>query len=598
MIAEVFPNLRLPRRFSFFDYKIPDSMTVAVGDLVAIPFRGREIIGLVAHTKETSAERKLSQLANVVHRSWCEPEDIVRLETIARAIVQSPASLFHGIFDGVGTSDAKQNYIRLLYNSLSVKKIDVEQVGEILKSPDRVQTVFGDKVLGAVLASALVKTTTGQCLFLVPTEKDAKDLQTAIKSSVVYHGHIKPRDRASIARAWHEGKIRILVGTRGASLIPAHELSAVVVLDSANDEHASTRRNPRFDAREAVKLLASQHSARLFFVDPLPRLEELAPSLPAVRARLASPPSFQIIDLRNALLRSDDPLLTEPLLEGIESALQSGKKVLLFLNRKGVAKRLQCGACGHIPLCGTCGNVPSVRLDDLVCDRCGTEMWIPKNCPACGKAKLAMKGIGGAKIAEILRTRFSDATVGQIEKGKIENPYAPIVIVTEYFFSSFLDPFKHLNLGLVADLAGDMGIHGADFRGAEKTARKLHRLLAFAKRENANCILQTWLPDVLTPMLNLDTFIKDELELRQRYQLPPFSSRYVLEGAKIGELPEALRSIAREHDETVEIRPLVTSGCDPTPSNPLSPSLTLLPDSVKITLDGPYEIPPRSPQPE
>jgi primosomal protein N' len=577
VIAEVIPSLRLPRRFSFFDYQIPDSMEVGVGDLVNVLFHGREIVGVVRGIKLTSEARKLAPVRSVALREWCSIRDVERIERIASCIAQSPSSLLHALAPSPYASPAFTAVPQK--SSHSVKRTDVEQVTEILGKAESTQAIVGDFALGVVLVHALQKSAKDQVLVLVPTERDVE----LVGTGAMLHGHTKPKERSSIASAWRQGKIKLLVGTRLASLLSAQKISAIVVLDSGNNEHASTRRNPRFDAREAAKLLAAQHKAKLFFVDPLPRLEELN------GLSNLQPATCNLVSLKDPLERTSLDLISALLLEVMEQTLLSGKKVLLFLNRKGVAKRLQCGACGHIPLCGTCGNVPSVRKDDLVCAHCGTEMWLPEVCPSCGKAKIHLRGIGGAKVSDDLQKQFPGEKIGVIEKGKIENPDANILLVTEYFFSSFHKPFDKMTLGVVADLAGDLGLQNDDFRSAEETARKLSRLVLLAKREGAECIIQTWLPDIIQPMLRLDQFITNERELRVRYKLPPFASRYLLDGTTLGDLPESLKQFARPHGDAIEIRSPSAYG------QGAALPLHLLPDSIKITPDTSYA-PSASPQ--
>jgi primosomal protein N' len=594
VIAEVIPSLRLPRRFSFFDYQIPDSMEVGVGDLVNVLFHGREIVGVVRGIKLTSEARKLAPVRSVALREWCSIRDVDRLETISSAIAQSPSSLLHTISPS-GSLLPTFRGIEVVQGGFTVKRSDVDHVTAILANVEPAQAIIADFALGVVLVHALQKSSKDQILVIVPTERDVE----LVGTGSMLHGHTKPRERASIAMSWRQGKIKLLVGTRLASLLPAQKLSAIVVLDSGNNEHASTRRNPRFDSREAAKLLALQHQARLFFVDPLPRLEELSSSSTTPQL-YSSTTSSHLISLKNPLERTSLDLISATLLAAMEQALLSGKKVLLFLNRKGVAKRLQCGACGHIPLCGTCGNVPSVRKDDLVCAHCGTEMWLPEVCPSCGKAKIHLRGIGGAKVSDDLQKHFPSEKIGIIEKGRVENPDANILLVTEYFFSSFHKPFAKMNLGVIADLAGDLGLQNDDFRSAEETARKLSRLVIFAKRENAECIIQTWLPDIIQPMLRLDQFITAERELRERYKLPPFSYRYLLDvgrtdgdvGPYIDGLPAELKPFARPHGETLELRFPSAYGFGG------AKSVHLLPDSIKITPDTSYASHESPPQPQ
>lgn len=579
MIAEVYPILKLPRKCTYFDYVIPDSLGLNVGDLVSIPFKGRETCGIVKLIKNTSAAKKLLAINSLIKTAYLKEHDIRRYETIADHIVQSVSSVLHtalptNFYAGQPPLVHASKTPGIGANDVSVLERCLHEINE-----HKLVAIAGDRDIGFALAHVLRRKRPGQLLVLLPREREVELLARYVKlgeATSLLHGKTKPKDRAAIVEAWRTGKIDTLIGTRAASLLAAHKLETVCVLEAGSDEYINERRNPRFDAREAVKLLAEDHAAHVVFFDSFPRLEELA-STSLVITHEQSPDDV-IINLGSADEITSEPMLADTVISGIETALQSQKKVLVCLNRKGVAKRLQCGKCGHVPLCGSCGHVPVVRHDDLVCPNCQTEMWIPSHCPACGKPKLALRGIGGAKMATTLQKLFPNASIGTIEKGRVETPAADIVIATEYFFSSYLEPFTPKRYGLIVDLAADITLHASDFRGAEKTARKLHRLIDFAKRQGAQVLVQTWLPEVLRPMLDLPTFVASELALRKRYNLPPFGTRITLEGIKLEALPPELAEQAIERDNTIEM----------TYGRPGGPSLRDLPDAIKIHFDGPY----------
>jgi primosomal protein N' len=576
MIAEVYPILKLPRKCTYFDYDIPEFLAVNVGDLVRVPFKGRETLGLVKNLKDNSDAKKLLSINSVAKSGYITPDDIHRYEQIASRLVQAPSSILHAVFptsffDGAAPTISPTASSHIRAEDIHVLEQCLTEIGlnhEI--------AIAGDRDIGFALAYALRRKRDGQMLILLPRERDAELLARYVNfgaNTALLHGKTSPKDKARITEAWRQGKIGTLIGTRLASLLPAHKLNTVLVLEAGSEEHFNERRNPRFDAREAATLLARQHGAHAVFFDAYPRLEELwrMPLLPsAPKAEESS-----VINLGSSEEITNEALLSDSLIFAIEKALQSQKKVLLYLNRKGVAKRLQCGKCGHVPVCGTCGHVPIVRHDDLVCPNCQTEMWIPTECPLCRKPKLGLRGIGGAKMRDNLRKLFPQASVGKIEKGDIQEPGADILIVTEYFFSSFLEPFSPQRFGVVADLAGDISLHASDFRGAEATARKLHRLLAFAKRQNAEAYIQTWLPEIVRPMLDLQAFSITENELRKQYRLPPAQDRYLLPGATLMELPPELQAVAIERGEALEI----ITPC---------PNLFTLPDTLKIHYDGTY----------
>lgn len=592
MIAEVYPILKLPRKCSYFDYDLRFDLPLAVGDLVRVPFKGREVLGIVRGLKDSSLAKKLIRVNSLAKPGYISASDIHRYEQIAECLAQSVSSLFQTIFPTKFYSGPPPFVTAT--GSSHIGALDIPVLERCLSeiSLNKSLAISGDRDIGFALAHALRRKRSGQLLVLLPRERDAELLARYIQlgeSTSLLSGKTGPQDRMRIFEAWRTGQVKTLIGTRAASLLPASELQTVLVLESGSDEHINTRRNPRFDAREAAKLLAKQHDAHFIAFDALPRLDELydsqlmyAHSTAVGRAQAEDP----IINLASSDEITNEPLFSQSLLEGIERALHSHKKVLLYLNRKGVAKRLQCGKCGHIPLCGTCGHVPAVRADDLVCGNCQTEMWIPKTCPACGSAKLALRGLGGTQLASIIKRLFPTHSLGRLEKGQVEQPNADIVIATEYFFSSYREPFAPKTFGLVADLAADISLHASNFRGAEDTARKLHRLIGFGARQDAKVIVQTWLPDVLKPMLNLPTFIANELELRKQYNLPPFTARVILSDAKLDDLTPELQALATERKDSLEL-----SVCLPSTVYHL---LQSVPDKIKLLYDGPYAQSPDS----
>jgi primosomal protein N' len=585
MIVEVYPILKLPRKCSYFDYDA--RLEVASGDLVRIPFKGRETLGIVRAVKESSEAKRLVRVNSIAKPNYLTANDLRRYETIAECLAQSVSSVLQSVFPTI-FFDGLPPFVQTSKTS-HIGALDIPILEHCLSeiNLNKTLSISGDRDIGFALAHVLRRKRTGQMLVLLPRERDAELLSQYIKfsgSTCLLNGKTSHKDRARIFEGWRTGQIDTLIGTRAASLLPAHKLHTLLVLEAGNDEFVNERRNPRFDAREAAKLLAHDHDAHIVFFDSLPRLEEL--NIAPLVTTLADINPTVVINQGSADEITNEPLLSDSVISGIETALQSQKKVLLYLNRKGVAKRLQCGKCGHIPLCGTCGHVPAVRHDDLACPNCQTEMWIPAQCPACGHTKLGLRGLGGTKILSNLQKLFPGASLGKIDKDEQINPEADILIVTEYFFSSQLEPFAPKRFGLVADLAVDIGLHAGDFRGAEETARKLFRLLHFANRQGATVLAQTWLPDLIRPMLDLQTFSATELGLRSRYQLPPTTARYILQNTQLENLPSDLQTVASERDSNIELPVSVKR------------KIKQLPDTIKIQFDGTYvqghESPPQS----
>jgi primosomal protein N' len=521
MFAQVVPLTRLPRRFTFFDYQIPPVLSVEVGDLVTMPFKGRLVNGIVIRTTSVTQFKNLASISQIQKKFLMSLNDIERLQTIAFNITQSPASVLHAALRGIEAKYPKPLSVNRSQRELSVDPETAAEVGQALKLASTAGDYFVQTSLEGSIAfiKKLTASSTDQILILTPTERDAEHASQllAVSHSAVLHGHTKPAVRATIINQWRGGQIRVLIGTRQASLLPANQIGLIFVTQSSSDDYRITDRNPRFDVRLAAGLLAAQHRARLVHIDHFPRVENLN-VLPTATNSVRSAP-FCVIDLNDKQEWSGEPMISETLLQAIRDACQNGQKVLCSYNRKGVAKRLQCADCGHLPKCGTCGNLPTIRLTDLICQVCHTEMWPPKTCPACGSSKLKNQGLGNEKIADGLRRLLPEVSVGLMEKGR-PLPDTQVTIATEFYFAAIHEPFARKQFGLVAELCFDHHLAG-DFRAREAAARKLWRLNHLARQQRAQCLIQTWSPGEITLMLETKKFLDDELALRRRYRLPP-----------------------------------------------------------------------------
>lgn len=530
MIAHVVPLTRLPARCSFFDYRIPEGMTVTLGDLVHVPFRGVAVLGIVIALAPESEQKKLANITSVQESHYVTSEHLALLTRISEHIGQSLASLLVATVPASTANTSPTLPSHTATRTITLKEEDkalLTRIGAFLKHQHQA-ALQGDQETGIALAFLLAKnlTTNEQLLLLVPRDRDAELLTRVIahpKTGVIT-GTTPQRARSLLAAAWKSGACNVLIATKQGALWEPKNLKHVLVLQAGNDEYSNLRRNPKFDPREAARLVATAHGANYISIDTLPRIEDCTHA-DNLLLEGAPPVTPTIVSLKDRTEKTPHPLLTASLLEAIKTASQSQKKVLLFLNRKGAAKRLQCTACGETPLCATCGNLPTVRANDLVCSRCGVEMWIPSECPLCGKPKLKFVGVGGEKVTHDLQTLFPQESVGMIEKSNDAAwKTANILVATEHVFANLLTPFTRMNFGLVADLMADLPVGGTDFRALEHTSRQALRLLALAKREQAQCIFQTWIPERFPDVLAPAFIIEEERKIRTRYQLPPFGT--------------------------------------------------------------------------
>lgn len=541
---------------------------VAVGDVVQIPFRHRTVLGVVQSITASTIEKRVLPLTSGSIGFTIPSNDLERITTIASELGQSTSSILNVAYEGLSAYPAsphpKSFATHPSPSSPAIDQPTISSVHTILDrlTSDRALSVACDDETFCVLAHALCKTIKHQILILVPRERDARFLATMLRSTTptVLTGKVSSHDRNAILRSWHSGSIRVLIGTRQATLIPPHSLGAVLVYQSACSDHQSPLRNPHIHAVRAAEALARSTGAPFVACDTFP---EPSATLPLVVTTDGA--DATLIDVMHKGENSPYPLLSQTLLAAIDDALTEHKKVLLSFNRKGVAKRIECKACGYVPFCGTCGSLPTVRIDDLLCTACGTEMWRPTECPSCRSPKIGLKSIGGTKIADDLHKAFPNAIIGHIEKGRYDRD-ADILLATEFFFSSVIEPFHSYGFGVVAEILADVGFIPGDFRGAETTARKIARLRHLAHRESATCIIQTLTRDRVQSLLGAEYVHRTELDARKKYCLPPFGVVVEFETEEGEVLPNELKNSKISHESFAHWQTLFPT----------------LPDSVKI----------------
>lgn len=572
-----------------FDYRIPDGMQLGVGDMVRVPFHGRTAFGVVAEcTDTTDVIRNISDVDSVVWQHALSVHDIRRITLLAQSIAQNPSTLLFHTFGTLKLDTAAPACVPQPSTNLALSRTVAATLGDVVSActPGATVSVATSPEGGLALAQLLRKKSADQLLVLVPRERDADIVGRMVAldgATAVLHGTTSPRQRERIIRAWRSGAVTTLVGTRQAALIPAHKLSCVVVLTSGTDDHFNARRNPRLDTRNVAAAQAAAHHAALVYTDVLPRPEDGAMATRTFWTDI--PDDVTCVDLRDRLASTDHAMLTEPLLQAMKSALQSQKKVLLFYNRKGVAKRAQCRACSTVMVC-RCGLPYGTNPEGLYCARCDRKTPIPDACPYCHDGIVGLRGIGNVHIEQSLRDLFPHHRVGRIEKGHVDD--ADILVVTEYYFSSVVTPFPQKTFGVVADLAADLGLHPDNFRSGEDTARKVQRLRWFAHQQHAVCVVQSWMPDAVRAMLRAEPFVAAETAVRERYGLPPGRAVVTVRHADA----EALTQLTGEFFATQD--DVAVSRVAPHNLTACLERLATLPDTAVITVDSLYDPTDRS----
>ena len=237
--------------------------------------------------------------------------------------------------------------------------------------------------------------------------------------------------------------------------------------------------------------------------------------------------------------------LSEPLLKALAERLQRGEQSLIFINRRGYAPVLMCGACGWLSGCSNCAGKLVLHLKDrrLRCHHCGHQERVPHACPSCGNADLQPVGIGTQRVESALQEHFPKARILRVDRDstrnkgtwqamrqQIQEDAVDILVGTQMLAKGHDFP----NLTLVGVLNPDGALYSSDFRASEKLFAQLVQVAGRAGRADkpGEVLIQTAFPD--HPLFralrehDYDTWAKTLLAERQSAGFPPFMYQVLL----------------------------------------------------------------------
>lgn len=393
----------------------------------------------------------------------------------------------------------------------------------------------------------------GQVLVLVPeiglTPQVAAAFGERFGGQVaIQHSGVAGGARRAQWRAIAAGERPVVVGTRSAIFAPLARLGLIVV-DEEHDPSYKQEEQPRYHGRDLAVVRGSQEGALVVLGSATPSMESLHHATTgryrylrlAHRATGRPLPPVHLVDMRKAPLRG---LFSTRLLTAIGARLERGEQSLIFLNRRGYARAVQCTACGEAIGCPHCATTLTYhRVDGMGrCHLCGYRATPSIACPTCGKTSLQLAGVGTQKVEERLHHLFPEARIVRMDRdttaragahqrllGRMHTGEADILLGTQIVTKG-----HHLGrVTLVGVLLADLALQVPDFRAAERCFQLLAQVAGRAGRERpGEVVVQTFQPE--SPVMqavaahDYDRFAGRELEGREAFGLPPFGHLVLL----------------------------------------------------------------------
>jgi primosomal protein N' (replication factor Y) len=349
--------------------------------------------------------------------------------------------------------------------------------------------------------------------------------------------------------AWHvmrTGQAKVLLGTRSAVFTPFKNLG-LCIIDEEHDLSYKQQEGFRYSARDLIVKRAFQEKVPVVLGSATPSLESLHNVNEGRyqhlelkhRAGNASLPSLKLLDIRGEKIQEG---VSRPLKIAMQSCLEGGGQILLFLNRRGFAPILMCHECGWQASCPSCDANMTLHSGKghhyLQCHHCTEQMVEPECCPSCGKGDEFIKvGQGTERLHEAIQDWFPNASVlridrdttrqkGQMAKltGQAQRGEADILIGTQMLAKGHHFP----NVTLVGILDIDQGLFSADYRAPERMAQLIMQVAGRAGRaeKKGQVLIQTHQPDhpLFATLITQGYGIFAQKILKERIEanLPPY----------------------------------------------------------------------------
>ena len=410
-----------------------------------------------------------------------------------------------------------------------------------------------------------------QVLYLLPeialTTQIEHRLQRVFGDDMcVYHSRCRDNIRVEVwNRLTGDHPYKLILGARSAVLLPLQNPGLIIVDEEHEPSFKQEDPSPRYHGRNTAIMLASIYGAKTLLGSATPALESYSNAvsgkygLVTLKERYSGIRMPEIVIVDTAELRRKkymQGLFSPQLIDSIREALENGRQVILFHNRRGYAGTVECPDCGWVQKCDCCDVSLTFHksLNTATCHYCGRSYRVPAVCPECSGNRLRSRGFGTEKIEEEVSALFPQARCARLDLDSAKSGYESILEDFQEGRTDILIGTQMVSKGLDFDRVSVVGILQADsmmsypdFRSTERGYQLMAQVAGRAGRKDVpgKVIIQTRQPDA--PVMNLvrrndyESFFQNQMEERNAFLYPPYSRiiSISLKGVKPDEVDRA-----------------------------------------------------------
>ncbi len=433
-------------------YRIPsDWPTALVGRIVQVPLKTRIERALVIAVidREPSVSFRIRQ-AHLLEPEVPDPLYGSFVARLSAYYVVDPVHIYRRLSDSDKSTIEDALYGPVTLDSVHALTAEQEPVLAALRSslhaprfhPILVHGVTGSGKTILYLAAireayALGKTT----IILVPEVALAVTIAQIMRQLAgdtirlyEYHSAASASDKKALWKALLSGLPGVIIGVHIPVVLPIARLGLIIV-DEEHDAGYQEKRHPHINSRDAALLRAQLYGIPIILGSATPSIASLhavatkqwdyyqlkkrfSGNFPVIRHVFIRPTRRGGGHGQAAPGQEDFFWISAELRAAIARALDRREQVIIFLNRRGMHRFVQCTSCAQVMMCDACSVSLAVHgASTLVCHYCGALSSLPHSCPHCGvsAAFFTKKGVGTQRIVAIIETLFPHARVARAD---------------------------------------------------------------------------------------------------------------------------------------------------------------------------------------
>jgi primosomal protein N' (replication factor Y) len=313
--------------------------------------------------------------------------------------------------------------------------------------------------------------------------------------ALLLHSGLPVKERTMRWAAARRAKAVLVVGARSAVFAPLPDVG-VIIVDEEHDQSYKQADTPRYNGRDVAIKRGQIENAPVILGAATPSMESYHHAvtgkyrLARLTKRIDGRP-MPIVEIITP--EKGEEGLGNELFVRISARLAAGEQALLFLNRRGTSRVVECMRCDHIFECKNCALSLVHHADQrmLRCHTCGYEEPAPDVCPKCQGAALREGGVGTKRIEQEIRELFPEARTERLDRDTASKRHEPrrILAGMEEGIVDVLVGTQMVTKGhdypgitLVGIASADSSLNAPDFRAAERTFQQITQAAGRAGR--------------------------------------------------------------------------------------------------------------------